>query len=111
MSYARGMGDTATDILRALAAGTSAAITSATTPGATATDTTALINPATGLPYGAINPSTGLPYGTAAPASDNTVPIIVGALVLVGIGGFLLTRKRSTPNRRRVRRNRRRSRR
>jgi LPXTG-motif cell wall-anchored protein len=74
--------------------------------------TAPMINPATGLPYPAIDPATGLPYGT--PASDYTIPLVIGGLVVVGIGGYLFMRKsKSTPNRRhrRVRRNRRRSRR
>lgn len=108
MSYTRGMGDTAADIARIAAAAAGAAssiITAAATPGTTPAATT--VDPATGLPYGTINPATGLPYGTAVtpPATDYTVPLVIGGLALVGVGGYFLMRKRSTPNRRRVRRN------
>lgn len=110
MSYTRGMGDTASDIARVAAAAASAAASiigaaAGTTPGTAATT----IDPATGLPYGTIDPATGLPYGTPAmaPETDYTAPIVIGGLVLVGIGGYFLMRKRSTPNRRRrsIRRN------
>lgn len=110
MSYTRGMGSTATDIAAiANAAGTAAAqiiaaASGGSTPGASTVDPTTgmpygTINPATGMPYGAINPSTGLPYGT--PEETSYVPIIIGGLLLAGVVGFVVMRRRSTPNRRR----------
>lgn len=120
MSYARGMGSTATDIAAVAAAAATAAsqIIAAASGGASPTATASAtidpatgmpygaINPATGLPYGAIDPATGLPYGTA-PATDYTVPLVIGGLALVGLVGFVVMRRsRTTPNRRRrVRRN------
>jgi len=119
------MGTTATDVAAVTTAvGTAAAQliaaargTPATTPystegainPATGQPYGTLLNPATGMPYGAIDPATGRPYGEPAPSYT---PYIVGGLVLLGIGAFFFTRKRSVAkNRRRVRRNRRRSRR
>jgi LPXTG-motif cell wall-anchored protein len=100
------MGDTAADIARIMAGVTGAAssiLTSVATPGTTPTTGASTIDPATGLPYGAVNPATGLPYGTVVPAPETSyVPIVIGGLVLVGIGGYFLMRKRSTPNRRRL---------
>jgi len=115
MSYAqkvrrrplRGMGSTATDAAAiATAAGTIAAQLIAAGRGTSPTDTTmttSSIDPTTGMPYGAINPATGLPYGTpVAPASDYTIPLVIGGLLLVGVGGYFFMRKsKSTPNRRR----------
>jgi hypothetical protein len=115
MSY-KGMGTTATDIAALTTAASTAAAqliaagrggtTPYVTPGSIdpATGmpyaTAPMINPATGLPYPAIDPATGLPYGT--PASDYTIPLVIGGLLLVGVGGYFFMRKsKSTPNRRR----------
>jgi hypothetical protein len=117
MSY-KGMGTTATDIAAiTTAAGTVAAQliaagrTGATTPYAAEGainpvtgqpyGTAAQINPATGMPYGAIDPVTGRPYGEPAP--DYTVPLVIGGLALVGIGGFFFLRKRGVAKNRRMR--------
>lgn len=109
MSYARGMGSTATDIAAVAAAASTAAaqIIAAASGGGTSSTASATIDPATGMPYGAINPATGLPYGTpaAAPATDSTVPLIIGGIALAGLVGFVVMRRsRTTPNRRRRRR-------
>lgn len=119
MSYARGMGSTATDVAAVAAAAATAAsqiiaaASGGTPPTASSTIDPATgmpygtINPATGMPYGAIDPATGLPYGTV-PATDYTVPLVIGGLALIGLVGFVVMRRsRTTPNsrRRRVRRN------
>lgn len=118
MSY-KGMGSTATDIAAvASAAGTAAAqIIAAASGGGAATTpyaANATIDPATGMPYGTINPATGQPYGTPAlpPETSYTVPLVIGGLAVIGIGGYLFMKRGAVrANRRRVRRNRRRARR
>ena len=111
MSYARGMGSTATDIAAvATAASTAAAQIIAAATGAPPVTSASMTDPATGLPYGSVNPATGMPYGAINPATGRPygeieepsyVPFVIGALVIVGVGGYLLTRRRPTPNRRR----------
>jgi hypothetical protein len=101
------MGTTATDIAAITTAASTAAAqliaagrggtTPYVTPGSVdpATGmpyTTGMLNPATGMPYGAIDPMTGRPYGEIA--SDYTIPLVIGGLVVVGIGGYFLMRKR-----------------
>lgn len=111
MSYTRGMGSTATDIAAvATAASTAAAQIIAAATGGTAPASGSMIDPTTGLPYGSVNPATGMPYGAINPATGRPygeieetsyVPFVIGALAIVGVGGYLLTRRRPTPNRRR----------
>lgn len=115
MSYTRGMGSTATDVAAVAAAASTAA--AQIIAAATGTSAGSAIDPATGMPVGSVNPMTGRPYGAINPLTGQTydaeatamyatpetsyVPYIVGALVLVGVVGFLATRRRPTPNRRR----------
>jgi len=113
MSY-RGMGTTATDIAAITTAASTAAAqliaagrggtTPYVTPGSVdpATGmpyTTGMLNPATGMPYGAIDPMTGRPYGEIA--SDYTIPLVIGGLLVVGIGGYFLMKRGVRANRRR----------
>jgi hypothetical protein len=105
------MGSTATDIAAvATAASTAAAQIIAAATGGTAPTSGSMIDPTTGLPYGSVNPATGMPYGAINPATGRPygeieetsyVPFVIGALAIVGVGGYLLTRRRPTPNRRR----------
>lgn len=98
MSYARSMGTTAEDVAAiTTAVGTAAAqlIAAGRTPPATdpyATAGQVPVNPATGMPYGAINPSTGLPYGQTPEVSY--VPYVIGGAMLLGVGAFLVFRKK-----------------
>ena len=114
MSY-KGMGTTATDIAAITTAASTAAAQliaaatggGATTPyGASAAIDPATgmpyattINPATGMPYGAIDPMTGRPYGEVA--SDYTIPLVIGGLLVVGVGGYFLMKRGVRANRRR----------
>jgi hypothetical protein len=69
--------------------------------------TTQPINPATGMPYGAINPMTGRSYEAdlAAQQSGSIIPyVVVGGVALLAIGYFVMRRPVSA-NRRRMRRN------
>jgi len=111
MSY-RGMGTTATDIAAITTAASTAAAqliaagrggtTPYVTPGSVdpATGmpyTTGMLNPATGMPYGAIDPMTGRPYGEIA--SDYTIPLVIGGLLVVGIGGYFFMKRGVRANR------------
>jgi hypothetical protein len=106
MSYATGVGSTASDIAAITGALTQAGTQIASsvisaqqgqqqygTPGTTTGLTTPVYTPG-------IDPSTGLPYGTSAPSTDYTVPLVIGGIAVAGLVGFMLMRRKPTPNRR-----------